>query len=121
MINIFLLYLSASLPPISPAGKNNIPETIKALSDKHDIVPLIYLRRIKTDKWYYTCCSPEASYMIIESLKIRKDLKWDDKLFDYTDSLILTKFQEINDNNNCIVTEAENILLSLLWSPFPNS
>ena len=80
--------------------KNNIPETIKALSDKHDIVPLIYLRRIKTDKWYYTCCSPEASYMIIESLKIRKDLKWDDKLFDYTDSLILTKFQEINDNNN---------------------
>ena len=80
--------------------KNNIPETIKALSDKHDIVPLIYLRRIKTDKWYYTCCSPEASYMIIESLKIRKDLKWDDKLFDYTDSLILTKFQEINDNND---------------------
>ena len=80
--------------------EQNIPETIKALSDKHDIVPLIYLRRIKTDKWYYTCCSPEASYMIIESLKIRKDLKWDDKLFDYTSSLILTKFQEINDNNN---------------------
>lgn len=80
--------------------EQNIPETIKALSDKHDIVPLIYLRRIKTDKWYYTCCSPEASYMIIESLKIRKDLKWDDKLFDYTPSLILTKFQEINDNNN---------------------
>ena len=80
--------------------KNNIPETIKELTDNHTIVPLIYLRRIKTDKWYYTCCSPEASYMIIESLKIRKDLKWDDKLFDYTDSLILTKFQEINDNNN---------------------
>ena len=80
--------------------KNNIPETIKELTDNHTIVPMIYLRRIKTDKWYYTCCSPEASYMIIESLKIRKDLKWDDKLFDYTDSLILTKFQEINDNNN---------------------
>ena len=80
--------------------EQNIPETIKALSDKHDIVPLIYLRRIKTDKWYYTCCSPEASYMIIESLKIRKNLQWNDKLFDYTSSLILTKFQEINDNNN---------------------
>lgn len=80
--------------------KNNIPETIKELTDNHTIVPLIYLRRIKTDKWYYTCCSPEASYMIIESLKIRKDLKWDDKLFDYTGSLILTKFQEINDNND---------------------
>lgn len=80
--------------------KNNIPETIKELTDNHTIVPMIYLRRIKTDKWYYTCCSPEASYMIIESLKIRKDLKWDDKLFDYTGSLILTRFQEINDNND---------------------
>ena len=83
-----------------PSNANNISETLKALSDKHDIVPMIYLRRIKTDKWYFTCCSPEASYIIIEALKIRKDLKWDDKLFDYTGSLILTKFQEINDNNN---------------------
>lgn len=82
-----------------PTAKN-IPETIKALSDRHDIVPLIYLRRIKTDKWYYTCCSPEASYIIIEALKIRKNLQWNDKLFDYTQSLLLTKFQEINDNNN---------------------
>lgn len=82
------------------ATSNNIQETLKALTDKHDIVPMIYLRRIKTDKWYYTCCSPEASYMIIESLKTRKNLKWSDKLFDYTQSLILTRFQEINDNNN---------------------
>ena len=35
--------------------KNNIPETIKELTDNHTIVPMIYLRRIKTDKWYYTC------------------------------------------------------------------
>lgn len=83
-----------------PANANNISETLKALSDRHDIVPMIYLRRIKTDKWYYTCCSPEASYIILEALKIRKNLKWEDKLFDYTSSLILTRFQEINDNNN---------------------
>ena len=83
-----------------PADATNIQDTLKALSDKHDIVPLIYLRRIKTDKWYFTCCSPEASYMIIESLKTRKNLEWDGKLFDYTSSLILAKFQEINDNNN---------------------
>ena len=82
-----------------PADATNIQDTLNALSDKHDIVPLIYLRRIKTDKWYYTCCSPEASYMIIEALKTRKNLEWSDKLFDYTGSLILTKFQEINDNN----------------------
>lgn len=82
-----------------PTG-NNIEQTLKTLSDRHDIVPMIYLRRIKTDKWYYTYCSPEASYMIIESLKLRKNLKWEDKLFDYTSSLILARFQEINDNNN---------------------
>ena len=82
------------------ATSTNIQETLKALTDKHDIVPMIYLRRIKTDKWYYTCCSPEASYMIIESLKTRKNLKWSDELFDYTSSLILARFQEINDNNN---------------------
>lgn len=83
-----------------PADATNIQDTLKALSDKHDIVPLIYLRRIKTDKWYFTCCSPEASYMIIESLKTRKNLEWTDKLFEYTPSLILARFQEINDNNN---------------------
>lgn len=83
----------------TPSGKN-IEQSIKVLSDRHDIVPMIYLRRIKTDKWYYTYCSPEASYIIVESLKIRKNLKWEDKLFDFTSSLLLTRFQEINDNNN---------------------
>ena len=79
---------------------SNIDNTLKALTNMHDIVPMIYLRRIKTDKWYYTYCSPEASYMIIESLKTRKNLQWNDKIFDYTSSLLLTKFQEINDNND---------------------
>ena len=83
--------------PPTPA---NIQESIKALSNKHDIVPMIYLRRIKTDKWYYTYCSPEASYMIIESLKTRKNLTWESKIFDFTSSMLLTKFQEINDNND---------------------
>jgi len=82
-----------------PPNMANIPETIEALSSRHDIVPLIYLRRIKTDKWYYTCCSPEASYLIVESLKIRKNLNWEDNLFDITSSLLLQRFQEINDNN----------------------
>ena len=83
-----------------PATAKNIDETLTALSNRHDIVPMIYLRRIKTDKWYHTYCSPEASYMIVESLKTRKNLSWNDKLFDYTPSLLLAKFQEINDNNN---------------------
>lgn len=78
----------------------NITEIINELNGRHDIVPLIYLRRIKTDKWYYTCCSPEASYIILEYLSSRDNLKWDDKLFPFTSSIVLTRFQEINDANN---------------------
>ena len=79
---------------------SNINGCIYELSDRHDIIPLIYLRRIKTDKWYYTCCSPEASYMIIKYLNTCHNLKWDDQLFPFSSSLLLTRFQEINDKNN---------------------
>jgi len=83
----------------SVPSESNIKGVLKELSDKHDIVPLIYLRRIKTDKYYFTCCSPEASYMIIEYLNTRKSLCLTDKLFDFTSSMLLEKFQTINDNN----------------------
>lgn len=79
--------------------QDNINDIINELNGRHDIVPLIYLRRIKTDKWYYTCCSPEASYVILEYLSSRDNLKWDDKLFPFKSSLVLTRFQEINDTN----------------------
>lgn len=78
----------------------NIKECLEELKDRHDIVPLIYLRRIKTDKWYYTCCSPEASYMIIKYLNGCSDLKWEDKLFPFSSSLLLYRFQKVNDNND---------------------
>lgn len=81
-------------------SQDNISECINELKGRHDIVPMIYLRRLKTDKWYYTCCSPEASYMIFKYLASRNNLKWDDKLFPFKSSLVLTRFQEINDNNN---------------------
>lgn len=79
---------------------DNIDEIIEELKDRHDIVPTIYLRRIKTDKWFYTCCSPEASYSIFQYLLTRQDkLSMDSNLWDITSSLLLTRFQEINDNN----------------------
>ena len=80
--------------------ESNIHDCIDELKDRHDIVPLIYLRRIKTDKWYYTCCSPEASYTIINYLTECDDLKWDKQLFPYNSAKLLARFQEINDNNN---------------------
>lgn len=79
---------------------DNIEDIIEELKDRHDIVPSIYLKRIKTDKWFYTCCSPEASYSIFQYLLQRDEkLYMDSPLWDITSSLLLTRFQEINDKN----------------------
>ena len=67
------------------------------LSLRDDIVPTIYLKRIKTDKYYYTFCSTEASKYIIKYLRQRKNLKLKDRLFPFSGSLVMNKFQEIND------------------------
>ena len=78
----------------------SIKEILETLSKKDNIVPTFYLKRIKTDKYYYTFCSPEAASEIVKYLQIRDDLKLSDKLFDFTASTLLTRFQEINDQMN---------------------
>ena len=70
---------------------------LETLSHKRNIIPTFYLKRIKTDKYYYTFCSPEAARFIVKYLQTRKDLSLDDKLFDFTAAKLLNKFQEIND------------------------
>lgn len=75
----------------------------RQLDEKKIIVPTFYLKRAKTKKWYYTYCTPEATQAIIRALiprvrvseSIEKLLK--EPLFDFTSSLLLTRFQEIND------------------------
>lgn len=80
-----------------------LEEIGRQLSEKEIVVPTFYLERIKTKKFYYTFCSPEASEHIVKYLKGRlvscKDTKafLKEKLFDFTSSMLLTKFQEIND------------------------
>lgn len=73
---------------------------LETLDKKKDIVPTFYLRRIKTDKYYYTFCSPEASSYIVKYLKTRENLKLEDQLFDFTSSQLISKFQNINDKMN---------------------
>ena len=75
----------------------SIEYILDVLESKNNIVPTFYLKRIKTGKYYYTFCSPEAAQYIIKYLMTRRDLKVGDKLFDFTDSLLLARFQEIND------------------------
>lgn len=76
---------------------DNLDLILDELSPCKDIVPTFYLRRIKTDKYYYTFCSPEATGYIVKYLKQRNNLKLNDKLFPFSGSLLNIRFQEIND------------------------
>ena len=75
----------------------SIRKILKTLEDKDDVIHTFYLKRIKTDKYYYTFCSPEATKYIVKYLKTRQDLKMNNKLFDFKDQTLLNRFQEVND------------------------
>lgn len=75
----------------------SITEILNQLSLKKNIVPTLYLRRIKTDKYYYTFCSPEASEYIVRYLLTRENLKLSDKLFDVSESKLIQEFKKVND------------------------
>jgi len=79
--------------------KNTIKEILEELSKKDNIVPVFYLKRIKTDKYYHTFCTPEATQKIIEYLKTRSELKENDQLFKMSISTLNMKFRQINDRN----------------------
>ena len=76
---------------------NDINDVINKLSKKDNIIPTFYLKRIKTNKYYYTFCSFEATTYILNYLKTRKNLKNNDNLFDITESTLTLKFRQIND------------------------
>ena len=80
--------------------EGSIEFILETLDKKDNIVPTFYLKRIKTDKFYYTFCSSEASNYIIKYLKTRKNLKLNDPLFDFSSSVLSNRFKEINDNLN---------------------
>lgn len=79
-------------------GGGSISHILEVLSRREDIVPTFYLKRIKTDKYYYTFCSSEASKFIVRYLKLRRNLSLNDRLFDFTDASLLSRFQKINDD-----------------------
>lgn len=53
---------------------DNISQAVKIMHYKEDIIPTFYLKRIKTNKYYFTFCSPEANKEIINYLLLREDL-----------------------------------------------
>lgn len=77
---------------------DTIENILNELENKKNIVPTFYLKRIKTNKFYYTFCTNEATEFIIKYLKSRNNLKAKDKLFDISDSSLSLKFRQINDS-----------------------
>ncbi|MBQ9026872.1 MAG: site-specific integrase [Bacilli bacterium] len=82
-------------------NSNDIYEVINQLKDRDDIIPMFYVKRIKTNKYYFTFCSPEATTSICNYLlSLNKKIHPNDKLFQIHDQQFITKFQEINDKLN---------------------
>ena len=66
-------------------NNNDIVEIIRRLSDRDDIIPMFRVHRKKTNKYYVTFCSPEATKAIVNYLidrvgKLPKDQTIYDKL-----------------------------------------
>lgn len=78
---------------------DNLQDLLKKLLEEDVLVPSIYLCRLKTDKYYYACCSTEASKKIIEYLLYRDNLSLDQKLFDISHATLTNTFIRINDAN----------------------
>lgn len=78
-------------------SSTSILGSLNELSNKKDVVPTFYIKRFKTDKYYHTFCTPEATNYIVKYLKTRDCLKMEDKLFPFTDSTLVKKFELVND------------------------
>lgn len=77
--------------------EKTIRKFIETILIQKDIIPSFRIKRQKTDKFYYTFCSPEAAEAILTYLLVRQDnLKLDKKLFKINSSYFFKKFAEIN-------------------------
>ena len=77
---------------------NNIYDVINELKNKEDIIPIFHIKRMKTNNYYYTFCSPEATKAILDYLETRTDqLKPEGQLFKINKNYLNVKFKELND------------------------
>lgn len=83
---------------------DNLKDQLIEISKK-DIVPTLYLKRHKTDKYFYTFCTPECTNEIVRYLQIRmrkmeqkgETLGYDDRLFKINDLTLGYKLIDLND------------------------
>ena len=100
-----ILFISSSGCAKAETLSLTVGDFIKATEDYHDggsFDDILHSleNRIKTNKFYHTFCSPEASHCIVEYLLSRENLTLEDKLFDFTDSSLIYHFKKVNDKLN---------------------
>ena len=79
-------------------NSNDIYDVLEELKHQENMVPTFKLKRRKTNHYYYTFCSPEATDAIVYYLESRTDLlNPDKKLFKFEKSYFQKKFIEINN------------------------
>ena len=76
----------------------DIYDVITELKKQEDIVPIFKLKRQKTNKFYYTFCSPEAVTSILSYLETRTDhMTSESQLFKVHIAYLTRKFTELNE------------------------
>ena len=73
-------------------------DVLECLENRRDVVPTFYLKRVKTNKFYHTFCSPEASHHIVKYLLTRENISLEDRVFDFTDASLIYNFKKVNDS-----------------------
>lgn len=84
-------------------NETGIANVISKLSKEEYIIPTWYIHRQKTDIYYITFCTPEATNMILAYLRERmfkQEVHLNDKLFDLKPKGLSNLFVRVNDKNN---------------------
>lgn len=89
--------------------KKDILEALHILKNLDDVIPTFKLKRKKTNKYYYTFCSPEAvskivEYLLTDRIKTNKDgsikrilLDDDDPIFNRAESYLSVAFYRVEE------------------------
>ena len=78
--------------------ETDIHKILIDLHSRNDLVPMFKLKRQKTNQYYYTFCSPEATSAIIDYLLTRKDILLPSKrLFKIDKKYLSDLLRDLND------------------------
>ena len=81
-------------------NEGGITVSLIRLEKEEQVIPLLYLERVKTNKYYYTCCSDEATKAIIHWLRIRitdgENMTLDTKIFPQCKNTYTRRYADIN-------------------------